>query len=544
MNSKQWIALAVLLMCMPLFTGCNKPASQANASSTAVSVPDAVTAPPNVNKPDAVTQPPQAEESAQTKSDVERRTDVEDSGKDQGVSWYTTRDGDGYALHVSGATIPARWMNSVLRFTNKDSNGANLLGRIVSVVVADDVTAIGERAFAGCSALVDVKLGAGVSSMGSQVFFDCQRLYKVSFTSTEVPASALKGNQVVQKVSISGDCTSICKEAFSGCTALRAVEGATEALVQLEDSAFAGCTALNGLPEMPGLRQIGDNAFAKCTAMTEAPNMPRLRLMGEYAFSECTALRSMTFPETLVSIGSYAFQGCSALRDIVFPDWGDMKLCENAFESCTNLSSAVLTKAVYAVGTECFKGCTSLTSLTLDSQDSLGDNLLSGCSNLTVTVKGRMPEAALEGSGAVVEVRFEGNTVVPARAFSGCAALKKLSFNEALPVKTIGEEAFQGCSALGIVDLGEGLESLGSRAFANCTNMQKVTMPRSLKKIGSAVFANIQAFAEDYRTRICFAGSETEWNKVEKPAQKTGVSWNAGITRSDTTTLSITYLNK
>ncbi|MBE5810007.1 MAG: leucine-rich repeat domain-containing protein [Clostridiales bacterium] len=545
MNRKHWMMLAALLLCIPLMTGCN--AMDAQETSGDLSVLDASTAPPIVQEHAASTQPPQTENTANTAPNAGLRTDEayrEAEGVDLGVAWYTTRYGQGYELHVSGTAIPDRWINSVAHFTNKDGNGNNLMNQIVSLVVQDDVMSIGERAFANCSELEYVELGAGLTGMGNQVFFGCQKLYKVEFSGAEVPAAALKGNQVVQAVSIRGGCTSVGKEAFSGCTALSTVEGAMADLVQLGEGAFAGCTALTAMPAMTSLHQLGDSAFAKCTALKAAPHMPELRLMGEYAFAGCTALQHIAFPETLISVGNYAFQNCSELREISFPAWGDLKVGNNAFEKCTALSTVVLTKAVYAIGNEGFRGCSSLTSLTLEGQDSLGSNLLSECSNVLVIVKGRVPAAALKDSGAVVGVSFEGNTVIPAQAFSGCTALKELNFSEKQPVRIIGEEAFYGCTALGAVQLGEGLEALGSRAFADCTNMTEITMPRSLKKIGSAVFARVQAFAEDHRKKIRFAGSEAEWNKVEKPAQKTGVSWSAGITASDTATLTITYLNQ
>ena len=545
MNRKHWMLLAALLLCILLLTGCNAVNTQETAAD--MSALDASTAPPAMQEMDASTAPPQMENTTGTAPDAAVRTGNEyreAEGVALGVAWYTTRFGQGYKLHVSGAEIPDQWMSSVAHFTNKDANGNNLMNQIVALVVLDDVTSIGERAFANCSELEYVELGAGLTRMGNQVFIKCEKLYKVEFSCEEVPAAALKGNTVVQAVELRSGCRKVGNEAFSGCTALSSVEGATSDLVQLGNSAFAGCTALTAMPDLPALLQLGDSAFAGCTALKSAPYMPALRLMGAYAFAECNVLQQISFCEALISVGNYAFQNCSALREISFPAWGDLKVGNNAFEKCTSLSTVVLTKAVYAVGNEGFRGCTSLTSLTLDSQDSLGSNLLSECSNVNVIVKGRMPAAALKDSAAVIGVSFEGNTVVPAQAFSGCTALKELKFSEKLPVRIIDEEAFYGCTALGVVNLGPGLESLGTRAFADCTNMTEITMPRSLKKIGSAVFARVQAFAEDHRKKIRFAGSEAEWSKVEKPAQKTGISWSAGITASDNAELAITYLNQ
>lgn len=511
MKRKHWLILAAVLLCALTLGGCEKQEAQETAAPTAV----VATRPPQTEPDNPVSTSPQRTDAAVSEQVIDRSTD-------NGVSWYITRDGAGYTLHVSGAQIPDGWINSVARFTNTDSNGSNsLISQIKHLVLKDDVTQIGGRAFANCTALTDVTLGAGVTDMGNQVFFGCQNLFEVQFTGTQVPAAALKGNTVVQYARISKDCTAIGNEAFSGCTALLSVDGATPALVQL-----------------------GDSAFAKCTALSAAPDMSGLRIMGASVFEGCTALKRITFPQTLTSIGSYAFQGCSALQEIVFPQRGDMSIGSNAFENCTALSRVELTSAVYSADNAAFRGCTALISLTLGGQSKLGADLLSGCSNVTVTVVGTLPEDALRDSSAVVKVSFEGCRVVSAHAFSYCTSLKELAFREDKPVVIIGDEAFRGCSGLIVVELGSGLEEIGSRAFADCSGLKEITLPKSLKKIGSAVFANATNFA-DSTSGIRYEGDEAAWQKVTKPAQRTGVSWNAGISSNgDTAEPKITYLRR
>lgn len=516
--------MLLLLICAVLFGGCAKTTTQ----ETAGIVPAAATKPPQEQSASTESfEYYQADENIvnETGGRVEAASEestVVDSGVDGGVEWNLIKKEVGFELRVGGTKIPEGWIKSVPRFTSTDKNGNNsLISRITSVVILDDVTTLGGRAFAGCTALTDVTVGAGVTQMDEQVFMECQSLFSVRFSGTKVPAAALKDNTVVKYVYISSTCTEIGKEAFSGCTALLSVEGASAALVYIQDYAFTKCTSLSGIMDVPGLR-----------------------LMGMGSFEGCTSIKQIVLPETLISIGAYSFRGCTALYDIQFPQRGDMQIGNNAFENCTSLNRVDLTEAVYSVGDAAFRSCTSLLSISVGGQSSIGADVLAQCTNVTITVTGNLPEEAFKDSAALIKVVFDGNKEIAKGAFSGCTALKTLVFSEEQPVLIIGEEAFFGCAGLVNIELCYGLEEIGTRSFANCAGLETITIPKSLKKIGSAVFSSNPKFIENPRKSIRYAGSEKEWSAVEKPVWETGISWNAGLTRNDREEPIITYLNR
>ena len=70
------------------------------------------------------------------------------------------------------------------------------------VVIPDSVTAIGVKAFKGCSSLMSITISDSVTSIGDEAFLDCSRL-----TSITIPDSV----------------TSIGEEAFSGCSRLTSI---------------------------------------------------------------------------------------------------------------------------------------------------------------------------------------------------------------------------------------------------------------------------------------------------------------------------------
>lgn len=57
-------------------------------------------------------------------------------------------------------------------------------------------------------------------------------------------------------------------------------------------------------------------------------------------------------------------------------------------------------------------------------------------------------------------------------------------------VKTIGENAFQGCTSLKSVDLGKSVETVGSMAFSDCTSLSEVKFSPAVKELGHMIFRN------------------------------------------------------
>jgi serine/threonine protein kinase len=57
-----------------------------------------------------------------------------------------------------------------------------------------------------------------------------------------------------------------------------------------------------------------------------------------------------------------------------------------------------------------------------------------------------------------------------------------------LPVNSIGDNAFNGCSSLSGVTIPDGVTSIGSRAFISCSGLASITIPNSVTSMGGQVF--------------------------------------------------------
>ena len=71
------------------------------------------------------------------------------------------------------------------------------------------------------------------------------------------------------------------------------------------------------------------------------------------------------------------------------------------------------------------------------------------------------------------------------QAFEHCSALKSITLPASL--QAIGYGAFNGCSALDTITLPASVQTIGQSAFNNCPALKSITLPRSLKaQMGTA----------------------------------------------------------
>lgn len=91
------------------------------------------------------------------------------------------------------------------------------------------------------------------------------------------------------------------------------------------------------------------------------------------------------------------------------------------------------------------------------------------------------------GSSNHVEVESD-ITIISTRAFEEKISLTKVSFQENSKVKSIGHEAFAGCTSLVDIVLPKGLEKIGKRAFSNCAALEAIIIPEGVTTIEDGAF--------------------------------------------------------
>ena len=150
---------------------------------------------------------------------------------------------------------------------------------VISVLIPDSVTSIGNGAFSGCYGLTTLTIPNSVTSIGRQAFAFC---------------SGLTG-----ALTIPNSVTSIPYAAFHGCTGLTSVT-IPNSVTSIEGSAFDGCTGLTSIIIPNSVTSIGIGAFFGCTGLTTLTIPNSVTGIGGNAFMDCTGLTSMTMPDRFI----------------------------------------------------------------------------------------------------------------------------------------------------------------------------------------------------------------------------------------------------
>ena len=233
------------------------------------------------------------------------------SGKcGENLLWVLTEDG---TLTISGnGAMPAYSTSSVAPWYAKRT-------KILSVVVEDGVTRVGDYAFYACLKLASVTLPEGIKSIGYSSFRDCTKLAEVNIPNsvTSIGWNAFSGCSSLTSMTIPGSVTSIGDSAFSGCRSLTSVT-IPDSVTSIGSYAFYGCSSLASVTILEGVTSIGSSAFSGCSSLTSVKIPEGVTSIGESAFSGCSSLANVTIPASVTSIGSKAFYDCQNLTDITF----------------------------------------------------------------------------------------------------------------------------------------------------------------------------------------------------------------------------------
>ncbi len=330
---------------------------------------------------------------------------------------------------------------------------------ILSVVIEEGVTSIGNMAFYGCSKLTQpVEIPDSVTSIGEQAFRDC---------------TALTGVKIGSGVSaIPGGC-------FWDCHALADVQ-LPAGISVIGDGAFSNCTSLGNIILPDGLTEIGANAFSGCTALTGIAIPDSVTKIDSLAFSLCTALSgTVTLPAALEDIGYNIF--AYAPVDVYYN--GSLESLVALYENGTSTQPRAPVPFGFTFGGSCVLHTTDGTYYSVCPVYRLTDDIkqTGQVYNGTPVARFTLDEGGLltvGGSGEVAIPDFGTDTDTPPR-------VTQVSFAD------------------GISYLSRWLQ-LGS-----FTNMRQVYIPASVTVIDAAIFQNSTQLEDVY-----YGGSAEQWKAI------------------------------
>ena len=250
--------------------------------------------------------------------------------------------------------------------------------QILTVMIDDGVSHIGEYAFYTCAAVTRISLGNDVVSIGSGAFaYSGIETIILPESLVSIGAGAFGYCENLTAIQIPKNVTDFPINAIAGCSNLQSIgvdegnavySGYWGMLYNKDRSLLIRCPeGYVGVPDLyVDCWMIMPEAFANCTKITYV-QMLDVWAMGEGAFMGCSALERVALGVKMTTLPAYAFASCESLREI--EDWGQVtEIGEGAFDGCTALAEITFPTSLKKIASGVFSRCTSLKKVTFTGQ--------------------------------------------------------------------------------------------------------------------------------------------------------------------------------
>ena len=431
------------------------------------------------------------------------------------LTWELSGSESELTLTISGAGQMASYSEEI------HAPWSASAGSIRYIVLGEEITSIGDYAFAECSNLEEIEIYESISDIGNNAFLGCSALNTINFAGTKETWAQINHSEIPEGVEVNyGKAEEVAVESVelnkltalldpgeqlqlkayvkpTNATNKNVIWSSTDenvATVSAEGvvtavspgNAVINVTTVDGNKTKSCKIQVvlleGDCGENLTWTVTGTKENSTLTISGSGEMDDYRALsydgstapwhiyydriKSVVVEEGVTKIGSYAFNYIN-LTSIELPE-SLQTIGGYAFDSCRGLTSIELPEGLQTIGEYAFNGCKGLTSIELpESLHTIGGYAFRGCNGLE-------------------NVSFSNNLQeIGDYAFYRCPGLKNLEMG----AQSIGEYAFSKCSGLTNVKLLEGSKSIGRSAFKECANLTSIELPIGLQTIGDEAFS-------------------------------------------------------
>lgn len=351
-----------------------------------------------------------------------------------------------------------------------------------TVTLPDSVTKIGSEAFAKCTSLENVTMSDNITEIGEKVFDGCAKLTEITIPKnvTKLDTTVFTSNLTTvyynaENCTFTGLSQYFAKDTyytpFHRTNIKNVIIGDT--VKRIPNYFFCDADFIDNIVLPDSVTEIGKDAFRLSTV--KSISLPaNLIVIEDGAFSETqVSINGGTFPDGMRMIGKEAFSYCNNLEEIYIPD-SVVHISEYAFENCKKLSKVRMSPNVNLISRSCFINCSLLSDFIWDSDVKLiSDFAFYNCKLLS--------EFDFTGVELLYpnSFRYTGVTVV---------ALGENKKEEATGLIVVEEQSFKNCESLETLSVGGNVATIKSEAFADCSNLEVAVISNSVINIAADAF--------------------------------------------------------
>ena len=372
--------------------------------------------------------------------------------------------------------------------------------------------------------------------------------------------------------------TSITNFAFQDCTTIKSLH-LPSSIKKIGNNAFSGCSnlervdidnvaswcQLNFVSKESNPLHNGGRLFIGENEVTNIEYDDTYNEVSSYAFTGVLSLQKLTLGSNISSIGSYAFDGCDNLKTIYCHRATPISISSGTFTTDTYTGTLYVPRnsiASYRSDSYWWKNFAKIAAIEGPDCDFEVDGLyynVVDLANRTCEITFDTPYYTSYNQEEIVipeSVEYQGRKFqvvgISHDAFRDSKRIKKLTIPKS--IKSIGEDAFKGCTSLGYLSIdnsietvkadfsglsldsvtftGEGtfipnwlkknnnlrkvtfecpkVETVGDSAFYNCTQLTTIELPHTIKQTGASSFEGCERLT-DFKLpqTLCRIGQRT-----------------------------------
>ena len=294
---------------------------------------------------------------------------------------------------------------------------------------------------------------------------------------------------------------------------------------QLGSEVFKDATLLKNLIIPDTIQTIGDNAFYNAIAPGYRYNTKdvtvtfyyvagdiaanilknqriahvylndNIKTIGNNAFNSSPILETVSLPDTITTCGTSVFANSSGNVAAYFRGVDGM-VDEEVYKSKTaGLTYLLFDENIDIIGGYAYYGATTVKGVFIKDTDTIKDHAFANSSSIYgVVIENAelIDDYAFNNDAALNYVEIGQAVTIDDYAFAECIALKRLELDS---IVNINEYAFYDCIAMNYVYIDADLVYIGDHAFEECKLIPEIKLPNTVREIGAYAFYNCNSMA-------------------------------------------------